>query len=509
MCRPTTRCRTRSISATPGRARSARSASSPSSIPSLDPRSVRLQDLKIGDINIHVPADLAVFQADFDFSGNKGFVLRVSAGVDSQTRVATWLIQAIDPDTGEVLRDPKRGLLLPDANGNPGRGFVGYTVKALGSAVTGTAIDAQARVFLDDSPPIESAGVSHTLDAAAPATALTVRSAGNDGNGAPIYDVAWRASDDASGVKAVTIYVAADGGDFRIWKRQVAGDAGQAVFTGEAGKTYEFLAAAVDNAGNREAALVTHAVLPDDGSRQDAQQALGANDTVASSEELPAATPDRTYPANAIFQQATLRLPGFVAPAQPGDLQSVLAPMTVRGFASGFSGSEGDIGALAMVELADGGVLASAGELRNQVFRFDKTGGRSTTPLFELDSPGPRHGGRRARPAVGDDRQRAAPRRRDERRRHRAPHRARRRSAHARDRDRSRQRPDLRLVGQRHRDLRPARGGPRRRRGSTSRTRASATSRSAPTGASGAFAGPAARSRAASPTRPPRSSACR
>ena len=40
-----------------------------------------------------------------------------------------------------------------------------------------------------------------------------------------------------------------------------------------------------------------------------------------------------------------------------------------------------------MVQLADGSVLASAGELRNEVFRFGKDGGRSTTPLFELDSP--------------------------------------------------------------------------------------------------------------------------
>ena len=343
--------------------------------------------MKIGDINIHVPADQAVFQADFDFSGSKGFILRVSAGVDPQTRVATWLIQAIDPDTGEVLHDPKRGLLLPDSNGAAGRGSVSYTVRALNSAATGATIEAQARVFLDDSPPIESEGISHTLDASAPTTALTVRSAGNDATGAPTYDVTWRASDDASGVKIVTVYVAENGGDFRIWQRQVAGAQGQAVFTGVAGKTYEFLAAATDNAGNREAAAVVNAVLPDDGSQQAAQQALGANDTVSTTAELPAASTDRTYPSSDLFQQATLRLPGFVAPAQPGDLQSVLAPMTVRGFASGFSGSEGDIGALAMVELADGSILASAGELRNEVFRFDKLGGRSTTPLFTLDSP--------------------------------------------------------------------------------------------------------------------------
>ena len=75
------------------------------------------------------------------------------------------------------------------------------------------------------------------------------------------------------------------------------------------------------------------------------------------------------------------------APAQPGDLQSVLAPMTLRGFADGLAASSADIGALAMAELADGRILASAGSLRNEVFVFAKEGGRSMTPLFTLDAP--------------------------------------------------------------------------------------------------------------------------
>ncbi|MBO3704008.1 MAG: hypothetical protein J5W83_15990, partial [Candidatus Accumulibacter sp.] len=78
---------------------------------SLDARSFRLGDLKLGDINVHLPAGRASFQGDFDFSGSKGFVLRVSAGIDVTTRIATWLLQAIDPQTGEVLHDATRGLL--------------------------------------------------------------------------------------------------------------------------------------------------------------------------------------------------------------------------------------------------------------------------------------------------------------------------------------------------------------------------------------------------------------
>jgi hypothetical protein len=352
----------------------------------IDPRSLRLGDLKIGAINVHLPPGQAVFQGDFDFTGSLGFVLRVSAGIDAEARIATWLLQAIDPDTGEVLRDPARGLLLPSSSGQPGTGSVSYTVRAAEAAVTGAALEMGARVFFDDAPPIDSSRTSHALDAGVPQTTLVVDSSGNDTAGRPTYRVQWTATDDASGVKHVTVYVAVDGGDFKIWQKQVPGAASTLVYTGEAGRRYEFLAVATDNAGNREAATIANAVLPDDGSRADAEQALGANETVVGTPELPAATPGRSYADNTMFDLAAQLLPGFVVPHQPGDLQSVLAPMQLRGFASGFAGSQGDIGALAMVQLADGSVLASAGAYRNQVFRFAPEGGRSTTPLFELDT---------------------------------------------------------------------------------------------------------------------------
>ena len=302
----------------------------------IDPRSLRLNDLKLGDINIHIPDSKASFQGDFDFSGSKGFVLRVSAGVDAETRVATWLLQAIDPDTGEVLKDAARGLLSPkagDTSGASTKGFVSYTVVASDLALTGAEVKASARVFFDDAPPIDSGSVAHTLDVGAPRTTVAASSLGNDAQGMPQLEVKWTAQDDASGIKHVTVYVSENGGDFRIWLKQVTGEQGQAVFTGETGKIYEFLAVATDNAGNREAALVANAVLPDDGSRAQVIQALGVNESLQATAELPAAAPDRSYDSNALFATATQRLPGLVAPAQPGDLQNVLAHFTLRGFA--------------------------------------------------------------------------------------------------------------------------------------------------------------------------------
>jgi hypothetical protein len=147
----------------------------------------------------------------------------------------------------------------------------------------------------------------------------------------PSFDVNWLATDDLSGVKHVTVYVAENGGDFKIWQRQVGPDTTQAIFVGVAGKTYEFLAVATDNAGNLEAASVANAVLPDDGSRQAVLETLGITGALTQTAETPLAAADRTYAANTLFEQSTQRLPGFVATALPGDLQNVLAPFALRG----------------------------------------------------------------------------------------------------------------------------------------------------------------------------------
>src|SRR5262249_20924993 len=73
--------------------------------PALDARTFRLGDVRIGDVDVHVPAGRGVFQTEIDFTATKGYVLRLSAGIDLKTGTATWLLQAIDPVTGELVQD--------------------------------------------------------------------------------------------------------------------------------------------------------------------------------------------------------------------------------------------------------------------------------------------------------------------------------------------------------------------------------------------------------------------
>ena len=68
------------------------------------------------------------FGQAFSFVNSKGFILRVVAGFDVNTNTATWLLQAIDPQTGAVLHDRSRGLLPPNTAAGLVLGLVSHTV---------------------------------------------------------------------------------------------------------------------------------------------------------------------------------------------------------------------------------------------------------------------------------------------------------------------------------------------------------------------------------------------
>ncbi len=290
----------------------------------LEPLTFRLGDIKIGDVNVHIPSDRALFQGDFDFSRTKGFVLRISAGVDVAARQATWLIQAIDPESGEVVEDPSVGLLPPNNAQGIGAGSVSYTILPADDAETGDVISAQARVLTNVAPPEDTFELAQTQDAAAPVTNFSVERLTADGDH---YFVQWKAQDDTagSGVRHVTLYAAADGGDFKIWQRQVTTAVGSDVFAGEAGHTYEFLVLATDRAGNRETPP-SGTAAPDDGS----QAQLGATPTVPSTTPpnfgiAPAPTP--APPTNPYFSQAERQIPARHRPRRVFGIRRGAAPL--------------------------------------------------------------------------------------------------------------------------------------------------------------------------------------
>jgi len=336
----------------------------------LDPLTFRLGDIQLGDIMVNLPGNRGIFDGQFDFTGSKGFLLRINAGVDPTTNIAQWLIQFIDPATGEVAED--LGLAPNDADGI-GAGFIGFQIRPQAALATGTLIGGQARVIFNTAAPADTAPIEATIDGQAPVTSLTVaplRAGSSD------YLVQWDAQDDpdGSGVAHVTVYVAADGGDFNIWQRQTRDTS--AVFQGEAGRRYEFLALATDNAGNPE--LPPPGVAPpDDGSAVNLG-GLPELDPTPEVPRLPPPAPD--IASNPLFVEAQNSVPATLPATGAPEYTTVLQPFVARAFGQGMGTSHAGIGPMAIAVQADGQVIASGGPNRGSLFRFPHEGGDVLNP---------------------------------------------------------------------------------------------------------------------------------
>ena len=351
----------------------------------LDVFSFRLGDINVGKINVHIPSDRALFQGEFDFTETEGFLLRVSAGVDQFANEATWLLQAIDPLTGELLQDPNRGLLSPNNARGEGAAFVSYTILPNDiTAETGAEISASARVLFNNAPPEDTPTLTQPLDALAPTTSLTVSNvAGQDDN----YQVDWSVVDDegGSGFRHVTLYVATDGGDYRIWQRQLDSDAGSLVFEGTAGSTYEFLALAADVAGNQEAPGLG-VTAEGDGTTVN----LGGPATVPETTPpnfgiAPEPTPEPS--TNELFTIAEELIPAAEVIFARPEFDTVLRPFVGRAFVTGIEQSFADIGPMAIVETPEGDFIVSGGVSRSSLFRVSRDGGEVLNSWIDLPYP--------------------------------------------------------------------------------------------------------------------------
>jgi hypothetical protein len=297
------------------------------------------------------------------------------------SHTATWLLQAIDPNTGEVLDDATRGLLPPNKAQGAGSGFVTYTVEPNAGLPTGTQITAHARVLFNTSPPQDTATLSQTLDAVAPTTTLTATPLMENGSD---IQVTWHAEDDAggSGVKHVTVYVAEDGGDFKIWLRQTTDTS--AVYQGSAGHRYEFLALATDDAGNQEKPP-SGVQAPDDGSSPN----VGTLPSVdATTQDFgPPVPPRAAPPTNLVFVEAQKKIPAALPTRRAPEFSKVLRPFTSEAFALGIAQSHANIGPMAIAILPHRTVLASGGPTRGQLFHLSAEGGDAGTPFASLPFP--------------------------------------------------------------------------------------------------------------------------
>ena len=419
--------------------------------PNIEAQTFQLGAIKIGDITVNIPAGQSLFQGDFDFTQSNGFILRVSAGVDLKSHAATWLFQAIDPLTGQLLQSSTKGLLAPNDAQGDGAGYVSYTAQVDPNAPSGATLSASASADLNNAPPELTQPATWTIDSTTPTTTLNVTQVPGTGN----YSLQWNASDapNGSGVASVTLYVAIDGGNYSIWQDNLPNASGQMVYVGKLGHTYQFLALATTVAGNQEQPPPS-IFLPDDNSQPNLGSTPIAPTTPPNFGQARRQLNTCPQPIRCSRRYAQ-GIPAVVQVVHPSAFTSVLAPFQAQAVATGIGHSEDDsaIGPMALVEEPDGSFLISGGPDRNELFHVGKTGGivlGCASPPCE--GPDLQSRLRRRGPTLGDDRRRSAPTTRPGHRRH---SRRLRQSSGIGPGHRSQHRPDLCRHRLRSGDLRP------------------------------------------------------
>jgi Ca2+-binding RTX toxin-like protein len=156
-------------------------------------------------------------------------------------------VTAIDPLTGDLLKDPRKGFLPPNTQDGIGEGFVNYSIRSRKDVVTGTVIDAQARIIFDNNEPIDTPAIFNTIDADKPVSSVLELPTSTETTS---FNVKWLGEDinNGSALASYTVYVSDNGGTYTPWLTDTT--LTESTFVGQPGHTYSFYSIARDNAGN-------------------------------------------------------------------------------------------------------------------------------------------------------------------------------------------------------------------------------------------------------------------
>ena len=217
--------------------------------PDLDFRTFRVDDFGWGGFRVELTAIQSFFQGRVDLPDSTGIDVDATVSIDIETGLVTWILQTVNPTSGEAPSDALAGFLPPNDSEGIGEGFVTYTVRAKAHAPTGSMVDAQAEIVFDQNEPIDTPPIFNTIDSGVPTSAVQPLPASQR---EPEFMVLWSGADDEGGsaLKSFDVFVSDDGGPFTTLLS--ATSLNEAPFVGEPGHTYAFYSIARDNAGNVE-----------------------------------------------------------------------------------------------------------------------------------------------------------------------------------------------------------------------------------------------------------------
>ncbi|HEV7886939.1 MAG TPA: carboxypeptidase regulatory-like domain-containing protein, partial [Acidimicrobiales bacterium] len=107
---------------------------------SVDPDSVELGGFAFGSTVVPVPGGRQAYATRLDKRAEIGDFVDVSGRFDRSTKVITWVLSTINPDTGDLDTAVDAGFLPVDNAAGDGEGFVSWSGRALPGLATGTAI---------------------------------------------------------------------------------------------------------------------------------------------------------------------------------------------------------------------------------------------------------------------------------------------------------------------------------------------------------------------------------
>ncbi|MBI3757895.1 MAG: thrombospondin type 3 repeat-containing protein [Deltaproteobacteria bacterium] len=213
----------------------------------LDLTTFSLGPINFGDTFVVPPAGLNQYSTDVDLRPANNLIVRINAGLDVATGLATWHFVSLDPTTMLPPDDSQIGFLPPNVTPPAGEGAVLFTVKPKQGLRTGLEIHNKATIVFDTNDPIDTPQWLNTLDNTKPESHVLSLSATQI---SPAFTVQWVGSDVGSGIQDYSIFVSENGGPFAPFLSNTTDTS--ATFTGQAGNTYAFYSVARDQTGNHE-----------------------------------------------------------------------------------------------------------------------------------------------------------------------------------------------------------------------------------------------------------------
>ena len=224
----------------------------------LDLDTFQLDDFGIGELTVDVPDGRQFYQTRVDLraltsAARQDLLVDVTARLDRVTRMVTWTLDSIDPETLDLPLTPFVGFLPPNKKSPEGQGFVSFSARPKDGSQTGTRIDAQAKIVFDFNAPIDTNIWVNTIDLDPPASSVAPLSATTS---SPSFTVIWAGSDGAgSGIASYDVFVSDNGAAFVPFLEDTT--ATSTIFNGQVGHTYAFYSIATDNVGHAEGVPAT------------------------------------------------------------------------------------------------------------------------------------------------------------------------------------------------------------------------------------------------------------